>query len=167
MAVVALNEYFDSLTNHAGHHKPSPHRLVFMYAPNNIYSSSRLYISKDDENNHNNSANQNDANGTSKLDNRSSNEKQRCNNNKNSLLKMINPYKTGKSLRSTVESAADLASAITSSSLASWLSPERRAIYYNYYLDDKLGLKVQQNRKILYLTYGYMDYSTTLYSIRY
>lgn len=59
---------------------------------------------------------------------------------------MINPYKTGKSLRSTVESAADLASAITSSSLASWLSPERRAIYYNYYLDDKLGLSTAESK---------------------
>eukprot|EP00956_Cyclotella_meneghiniana_P011272 scaffold15879_cov80-Cyclotella_meneghiniana.AAC.9 len=112
--------------------------------PNNIYCSSRLYISQDDENNDNNSTNQNDANGTSKPANRSSSEKQSSNNNKNSLLNMINPYKAGKSLRSTVESAIDLASAITSPSPASRLSPERRAIYYNYYLDDKLGLSTSE-----------------------
>jgi len=57
---------------------------------------------------------------------------------------MINPFHAGKSLRSTVESAIDLASAIAStkeSSLtASRLPPDRRAIYYNYYVDDSLGL---------------------------
>lgn len=57
-----------------------------------------------------------------------------------SLLNMINPYNAGKSLRSKVESAIDLASAMTSTSPASRLPPERRALYYNFYLDDKLGL---------------------------
>ncbi|KAL7440216.1 hypothetical protein ACHAXM_007021 [Skeletonema potamos] len=62
-----------------------------------------------------------------------------------SILQLINPFNAGKSLRSTVESAFDLASAIAStkdqSSLtASRLPPDRRAIYYNYYVDDSLGL---------------------------
>jgi hypothetical protein len=52
---------------------------------------------------------------------------------------MINPFNAGKSLRSTVESAIDLASAITNNP-ASRLLPDRRSIYYNYYLDDQLGL---------------------------
>jgi hypothetical protein len=58
---------------------------------------------------------------------------------KPSILEMINPFNAGKSLRSTVESAIDLASAITNSP-ASRLPPDRRSIYYNYYLDDQLGL---------------------------
>ncbi|KAL7551045.1 hypothetical protein ACHAWF_014256 [Thalassiosira exigua] len=58
---------------------------------------------------------------------------------KPNLLEMINPFKAGKSLRSTVESAIDLASAITSDP-ASRLPPDRRALYYNYYVDDRLGL---------------------------
>ena len=57
----------------------------------------------------------------------------------NILFEMINPFNAGKSLRSTVENAIDLASAITNDP-ASRLSPERRAIYYNYYVDDRLGL---------------------------
>ena len=55
------------------------------------------------------------------------------------ILEMINPFKVGKSFRSTVESAIDLASAITNDP-ASRLPPDRRSIYYNYYVDDKLGL---------------------------
>ena len=58
---------------------------------------------------------------------------------KPSILEMINPFNAGKSLRSTVESAIDLASAITNNP-ASRLPPNRRSIYYNYYLDDQLGL---------------------------
>lgn len=58
---------------------------------------------------------------------------------KPSILEMINPFNAGKSLRSTVESAIDLASAITNNP-ASRLLPDRRSIYYNYYLDDQLGL---------------------------
>lgn len=58
---------------------------------------------------------------------------------KPSILEMINPFNAGKSLRSTVESAIDLASAITNNP-ASRLPPDRRSIYYNYYLDDQLGL---------------------------
>ncbi len=56
-----------------------------------------------------------------------------------SILEMINPFKVGKSFRSTVESAIDLATAITNDP-ASRLPPDRRYIYYNYYVDDKLGL---------------------------
>lgn len=58
---------------------------------------------------------------------------------KPSILEMINPFNAGKSLRNTVNSAFDLASAITNDP-ASRLSPDRRSIYYNYYLDDQLGL---------------------------
>lgn len=60
-------------------------------------------------------------------------------NPKPNILEMINPFKAGKSFRSTVESAIDLASAITNDP-ASRLPPDRRSIYYNYYVDDKLGL---------------------------
>lgn len=112
---------------------------VHRRSPNNIHSSLRLSVSEDDENNHNN-----DANPNTEPDNQSSSTKQNSNNDNNSLLNIINPYRAGKSLRSTVESAIDLASAITSSSPASRLSPERRAIYYNYYLDDKLGLSTAE-----------------------
>ena len=90
-------------------------------------------------------------------DNKSNNKSQPSNkqqNNKESqqqqqqqqpnILQMINPFNAGKSLRSTVESAIDLASAIAStkesSVMASRLPPDRRAIYYNYYVDDQLGL---------------------------
>eukprot|EP00984_Skeletonema_dohrnii_P006946 scaffold2473_cov104-Skeletonema_dohrnii-CCMP3373.AAC.10 len=71
--------------------------------------------------------------------------KQGNNNAKSSssnILQMINPYNAGKSLRSTVESAIDLASAIASTkeNMASRLPPDRRSIYYNYYVDDQLGL---------------------------
>jgi len=58
---------------------------------------------------------------------------------KPNILEMINPFNAGKSLRSTVESAIDLASAITNDP-ASRLPPDRRSIYYNYYVDDQLGL---------------------------
>ena len=58
---------------------------------------------------------------------------------KRNILEMINPFKAGKSLRSSVKSAFDLASAITNDP-ASRLPPDRRAIYYNYYVDDQLGL---------------------------
>eukprot|EP00984_Skeletonema_dohrnii_P006948 scaffold2474_cov76-Skeletonema_dohrnii-CCMP3373.AAC.2 len=60
----------------------------------------------------------------------------------NNILQMINPYNAGKQLRSTVESAIDLASAIASTkeNMASRLPPDRRSIYYNYYVDDQLGL---------------------------
>lgn len=60
-------------------------------------------------------------------------------NSKPNILQMINPFRAGKNLRSTVESAIDLATAITNEP-ASRLSPDRRSIYYNYYIDDQLGL---------------------------
>jgi hypothetical protein len=57
-----------------------------------------------------------------------------------SILDMINPYNAGKTLRYTVENAIDLAAAMTNSP-ASRLSPDRRSIYYyDYHLDDRLGL---------------------------
>eukprot|EP00581_Thalassiosira_minuscula_P012564 CAMPEP_0183730440 /NCGR_PEP_ID=MMETSP0737-20130205/32827_1 /TAXON_ID=385413 /ORGANISM="Thalassiosira miniscula, Strain CCMP1093" /LENGTH=688 /DNA_ID=CAMNT_0025962941 /DNA_START=312 /DNA_END=2378 /DNA_ORIENTATION=- len=68
-----------------------------------------------------------------------SSRKDEDNKSKPNILNMINPFNAGKSLRSTVESAIDLASAITNEP-ASRLSPDRRSIYYNYYVDDQLGL---------------------------
>ncbi len=68
------------------------------------------------------------------------------NNNKqqnNNLLQLINPFNAGQKLRSKLDSAFDLASAIsaTKTPLVDRLSPERRSIYYNYYVDDlMLGL---------------------------
>ena len=60
--------------------------------------------------------------------------------NSNNILNLINPYNAGKSLRSKVETAFDLASSLTSDP-ASRLPPDRRSIYYNYYIDDvALGL---------------------------
>ncbi|KAL7472178.1 hypothetical protein ACHAXS_012509 [Conticribra weissflogii] len=65
-------------------------------------------------------------------------------NQKSSLLEMINPYNAGKSFRSQVESAINLASAIAGTAdtgtLSSRVPPDRRSIYYDYYLDDRLGL---------------------------
>ena len=58
---------------------------------------------------------------------------------KQNILEMINPFTAGKNLRSTVNSAIDLSRAITKDA-GSRLPPDRRAIYYNYYVDDQLGL---------------------------
>ena len=54
------------------------------------------------------------------------------------ILQMINPFEAGKNLRSQVESAIDLVAATNDP--ASRLPPDRRSIYYNYYVDDQLGL---------------------------
>ena len=54
------------------------------------------------------------------------------------ILQMINPFEAGKSFRSSVESAIDLVAATNDP--ASRLPPDRRSIYYNYYVDDQLGL---------------------------
>ncbi|KAL9189682.1 hypothetical protein ACHAXT_009357 [Thalassiosira profunda] len=61
---------------------------------------------------------------------------------KPNILQMINPFQAGKNLRSGLDSALDLASAITNDP-AQRLPPERRALYYNYYLDDQLGLGLE------------------------
>ena len=48
------------------------------------------------------------------------------------ILQMINPFEAGKNLRSQVESAIDLVAATNDP--ASRLPPDRRSIYYNYYV---------------------------------
>ncbi|KAK1742220.1 hypothetical protein QTG54_006785 [Skeletonema marinoi] len=145
---------------HHGHHQTRRRRI----RP----SSTCLFLSQNDDDSAQETNDQNDGRGgpdanggsTSKkspdinldnVDDTKSNKPQQKNkqgnNNKSSssnILQMINPYNAGKSLRSTVESAIDLASAIAStkesSVMASRLPPDRRSIYYNYYVDDQLGL---------------------------
>ncbi|KAL3797747.1 hypothetical protein HJC23_000292 [Cyclotella cryptica] len=111
---------------------------------------SRLYNSQDDESDSDgmvNPRNCNEESNQSKNDPQNSGaENDSSDSTKPNILDMINPYNAGKNLRSTVESAFNLASAIasTTSSPAARLPPERRAIYYNYYLDDKLGLSTAE-----------------------
>jgi len=147
--------------HHHGHHQTRRRRI----RP----SSTCLFLSQDDDDSTKETNDQDDGRGgpdangdkTSKksndinLDNdddtksnkpQQKNKQGNSNNNANAkssnILQMINPFNAGKSLRSTVESAIDLASAIASTkeNMASRLPPDRRSIYYNYYVDDQLGL---------------------------
>jgi len=71
-------------------------------------------------------------------DNKDANSKANKKPKQPNILQMINPFKAGKNLRSQVESAIDLVAATNDP--ASRLPPDRRSIYYNYYVDDQLGL---------------------------
>jgi len=75
--------------------------------------------------------------GSSK-DNKDANSKANKKPKQPNILQMINPFEAGKNLRSQVESAIDLVAATNDP--ASRLPPDRRSIYYNYYVDDQLGL---------------------------
>ena len=140
---------------------------------------------KENENNHNNKDKDNNNNNNNKINN---NKNPISSSSSSSLLQKLNPYNAGKSLRTQLESAINLASAIaatggggggaigsstgtTSLSSSQLLSKEKRRIYsevdndtttasgrngggggggrnyklwrneyYNYYLDDRLGL---------------------------
>lgn len=112
--------------------------------------STRLYNTEDDE--INSSKSSSDTSNRKKRDDGSNQPKMNepkpnsTDETKPNILNIINPYNAGKSFRSKVESAFNLASAIasTTSSPAARLPPERRTIYYNYYLDDKLGLSMAE-----------------------
>lgn len=119
-------------------------------SPRFDYFSSRLCNSQDDESlgdDVKNRRERNEQSNQSKNDKQNySSESNRSDSTKPNILNLINPYNAGKNLRSTVASAFNLASAIasTTSSPADRLPPDRRAIYYNYYLDDKLGLSTAE-----------------------
>lgn len=165
-----INNISDSRIARRTDHDRCEGTALFLLGRNNRIQSYRypspLYMSNSGEderidddprtNSDNDVSKEQDPRQQSKTDGKPKDSSTNKRNDKANLLEMINPYKAGKSFRSTLSSAINLASAIasTSSSPASRLPPERRAIYYNYYLDDQLGLSSAELKDETTTKYG-------------